>query len=70
MPLPKGTRYAVTTTKTGKRVRLAFPSGSPKKGAEPIEAKNLETGAVHSPTEFAADRVRAEKKRNSYRRKK
>lgn len=70
MPLPSGTRYAVTTTKHGKRVRLAFPPGSPKKGAEPIEAKNLDSGATHSPADFAADRVRADKKRNSYRRAK
>lgn len=50
MPLPKGTRYAVKTTKSGKKVRLAW------KGGEVIEAKNLKTGATHTPAEFAADR--------------
>lgn len=55
MPLPKGTRYA-TTTKTGKKIRLAFAKGAPRHGAEPIEAKNLKTGATHTPAEFARDR--------------
>jgi hypothetical protein len=50
MPLPKGTRYAVKTTKTGKKVRLAF------KGGEVIEAKNLKTGATHTPAEFKRDK--------------
>lgn len=51
MPLPKSTRFAVKTTKTGKKVRLAFtPSG------KVIEAKNLKTGATHTPTEFKKDR--------------
>lgn len=52
MPLPKGTRYGVT--KSG--VRLAFKKGAPRHGAEPIEAKNLKSGATHSPEEFARDR--------------
>jgi len=51
MPLPKSTRFAVKTTKTGKKVRLAFtPSG------KVIEAKNLKTGKTHTPKEFAKDR--------------
>ena len=62
MPLPKGTRYAVTTTKTGKKIRLAFPAGSSKKGAKPIEAKNLKTGETHTPSEFALDRMKNPKK--------
>ena len=56
MPLPEGTRYAVTTTKSGKKIRLAFKKGAPRHGAEPIEAKNLKTGATHGPEEFARDR--------------
>lgn len=54
MPLGKNVRYVVKTTKSGKKVRLAFEDG------EVVEAKNLKTGATHTPGEFAADR----KKRN------
>lgn len=53
MPLGKGVRYRVATTKHGKKVRLAFRG---KKGV--VEAKNLKTGATHTPKEFAADRRR------------
>ena len=53
MPLGPGVRYRVKTTGTGKKVRLAF------KGKQVIEAKNLKTGAVHSPSEFAADRAKS-----------
>ena len=35
MPVPKGTRFRVKTTKTGKKVRLAF------KNNKVIEAKRL-----------------------------
>ena len=56
MPL-SGVKYRVKTTSTGKEVRLAFD----KKG-EVVEAKNLETGAVHSLAEFAADRAKKGKK--------
>lgn len=52
MPIP-GARYRVTTTKKGKKVRLAF------KGKTVVEAKNLKTGAVHTPQEFAHDRKRS-----------
>jgi hypothetical protein len=52
MPLGPGVRYRVKTTSTGKQVRLAF------KGGNVIEAKNLKTGATHTPDEFAADRAR------------
>ena len=55
MPLP-GARYRVRTTKTGKEVRLAF------RGKNVVEAKNLKTGATHTPEEFAADRARRKKK--------
>ena len=51
MPLPKSTKYAVKTTKTGKKIRLAF---TPK--GKVIEAKNLKTGKTHTPAEFKKDR--------------
>lgn len=57
MPLPKGTRYRWKTTKSGKKVRLAFNDG------EVIEAKSGQTGEVHTPSEFAADRARRKKQR-------
>lgn len=56
MPLPKSTHYAVKTTKTGKKVRLAF---TPK--GKVIEAKNLKTGNTHTSKEFAADRKNKKK---------
>ncbi len=56
MPLGKNVRYRVKTTKSGKQVRLAF------KGAKVIEAKNLKSGATHTPSEFAADRKRTSKR--------
>lgn len=56
MPLGRGVRYRTKTTSTGKKVRLAF------KGKKVIEAKNLKTGATHTPAEFAADRARARKR--------
>ena len=46
MPLGPGIRYRYT--KSG--VRLAF------KGNQVVEAKNMKTGATHTPAEFAADR--------------
>jgi hypothetical protein len=52
MPL-KGVRYVVTTKPGGTKVRLAY------RGNTVVEAKNLETGATHTPEEFAADRRRA-----------
>ena len=48
MPIP-GARYRVKTMKGGKKVRLAF------KGSKVVEAKNLMSGATHTPAEFAAD---------------
>jgi len=41
MPLPEGTRYRVKTTKSGKKVRLAFKKGT----NEVIEAKSLKAKA-------------------------
>jgi len=55
MPL-KNVRYRVKTTSSGKKVRLAFRG----KG-KVVEAKNLKTGATHTPKEFAADRRRGKK---------
>ncbi len=46
MPLGKGVRFRVKTTKTGKKVRLAF------KGKKVVEAKNLATGDTHTMAEF------------------
>lgn len=54
MPLPKGTKYRVT--KSGER--LAFD-----KSGRVIEAKNLTSGKVHTPAEFAADRKAAAKRK-------
>lgn len=52
MPIPGGGRYRVTT-RGGEKVRLHFsPSGVVN------EAKNLKTGATHTPAEFARDRKR------------
>ena len=49
MPIPGGGRYRVKTTDTGKKVRLHF-------GGSGLvdEAKNLKTGATHTPAEFTA----------------
>jgi hypothetical protein len=51
MPV-KGARYRVLTTKRGKKIRLAF------RGNTVVEAKNLRTGAKHTPSEFKRDRRR------------
>lgn len=50
MPLGKGVRYRVRTTKTGKKVRFAFRG----KG-KVVEAMNMKTGATHTPAEFAQE---------------
>ena len=50
MPLPKSTHYGMKKTSKG-MVRLAFtPAGNV------IEAKNMQTGKIHTPAEFEADR--------------
>jgi len=51
MPL-KGARYRMTKTPKGP-VRLAF------KGRRVVEAKNMQSGATHTPAEFAADARRS-----------
>lgn len=58
MPI-KGVRYRVVTTKRGKKVRLAF------RGKKVVEAKNLKTGATHTPAEFKKDRKKKARKRKS-----
>lgn len=58
MPL-RNVRYRVKTTKTGKKIRLAFRKG------KVVEAKNLKTGATHTPKEFERDR----KKKIAWRRR-
>ncbi len=52
MPIP-GAKYRY---KKGTDVRLAFKDGEVK------EAKNMKTGAVHTPSEFSADRKKKDKK--------
>ena len=61
MPLPKGTRYRVVR-RGGKKIRLAYRKGT----NTVIEAKNLNTGATHSPSEFAADRKKRKKRKRRY----
>jgi hypothetical protein len=58
-----GVRYRVKTTKSGKRVRLAFT-----KGGKVVEAKNIDSGAIHTPAEFAKDRKGRSKTRKKVRR--
>lgn len=55
MPL-KGVRYRVKTTKSGKKVRLAF-----KGAGKVVEAKNLESGETHTPADFKRDMKRMRK---------
>ena len=50
MPLEGNVRYRY---KPGTDVRLAF------RGNEVVEAKNMKSGATHTPAEFAADRKKA-----------
>jgi len=51
MPI-KNARYRTKTTKTGKKIRLAF------KGNKVVEAKNLKTGKIHTPVEFKRDKIK------------
>ena len=61
MPLPEGTRYRVTTSKTGKKTRLAFKKGT----NQVIEAKSLASGKTHTSAEFALDRMSRKPKKLS-----
>lgn len=49
-------KFRVTTTKSGKKVRLHItPSGKVN------EAKNLDSGDTHTPAEFKSDKKRKKK---------
>lgn len=52
MPLP-GAKYRYAP---GGKVRLAFVDG------KVVEAKNMKSGATHTPAEFAADRAKRAKR--------
>lgn len=54
MPI-KNAKYRVVTTKSGKKVRIAWV------GNKVVEAKNLKTGATHTPAEFKRDRKKKKK---------
>lgn len=57
MPLGKDVRYRYAP---GGKVRLAFRGGSAaRKTGTVVEAKNVKTGATHTPAEFARDRKRS-----------
>ena len=49
MPLDEPVRYRY---KKGTKIRLAFVKGTNRV----LEAKNMRTGATHTPKEFAQDR--------------
>lgn len=57
MPVGPG-KYRVMTTKSGKKVRLHITPGG-----KVNEAKNLETGATHTPSEFKRDSYMARKRK-------
>jgi hypothetical protein len=56
MPVGKG-KYRVITTSSGEKVRLHWTPGG-----KVNEAKNLKTGATHTPAEFKADAKKRKKK--------
>ena len=59
MPIKGNVRYRVKTTKSGKKVRLAF------KGNKVVETKNLETGKMHTQAEFKRDKKKKSRKKSS-----
>lgn len=59
MPL-KNVRYRAVRTPKGP-VRLAFRGGKGDAGGTVVEAKNLQSGATHTPADFARDRAKAKK---------
>jgi hypothetical protein len=59
MPI-KGAKYRVRHTKNGKKIRLAFVNG------HVVEAKNLDTGAVHTPSEFKADKKKRKRRKRKH----
>jgi len=62
MPVGPG-KYRVMTTKSGEKVRLHFTPGG-----KVNEAKNLKTGATHTPSEFKKDNMfrKMKRKRKGY----
>lgn len=63
MPVGKGS-YRMKKLSTGELIRLHFtPQG------EVNEAKNMKTGATHTPKEFAADKKRAAKRKTMRKKK-
>lgn len=60
MPMPSGGRYRVMKTKTGTRVRLHFGPGG-----RVNESLNMDSGARHTPSDFAADAAKRKKRRGS-----
>jgi len=54
MPIP-GAKYRMKQTGKGP-VRLAFQDNAV------VEAKNMKTGAMHTPAEFKADKKKSKKK--------
>ena len=56
MPLGPGVRYR---HKTGSDVRLAF------RGNQVVEAKNMKSGATHTPAEFKRDRAKRSNSKRS-----
>ena len=62
MPMPRGTRFRY---KKGTNIRLAFAPGAPKKGATPVEAENMQTGAIHTAEEFRADKAKRQARRTA-----
>ena len=62
MPVGKGS-YRMVKTKTGKMVRLHFtPSGKVN------EAKNMKSGATHTPAEFRSDAKRSAARKSTIKR--
>ena len=56
MPI-NGAKYRIIVDKKGEHIRLAFVNG------KVVEAKNMATGEVHTPKEFANDAKKAKKKK-------
>ena len=58
MPIRGVLRYRVKHTAKGP-IRLAFA-----KGGKVVEAKNMDTGAIHTKEEFKADRQKKSRKKS------
>lgn len=57
MPVGPG-KYRTITTSSGEKIRLHWTPGG-----KVNEAKNLRTGATHTPAEFKADKKKKGKKK-------